>query len=177
MQRNAVGAVVRHTAVVVIAISAGMLAGFPTAADVGAHPRGHSIYMTAVEFRGSTSTDKLAPPSIDPSKLSQGYTYKAPGKADPLAPRRWEVGRFQFRPSFVTAYLDDSFILAVFIADVDHHDAQLTDPDVEGVIAKATWDRARHYTKFFQVDKVGDYHLECGIHRPSMTATIRVLPH
>src|SRR5262245_65555511 len=90
MQRNAVGAVVRHTAVVVIAISAGMLAGFPTAADVGAQPRGHSIYMTAVEFRGSTTTDKLAPPPIDPPKLSQGYTYKAPGQADPLAPRRWE---------------------------------------------------------------------------------------
>ena len=136
MQWHAVGAVVRHTAVV-IAISAGMLAGFPTAADVGAQSRGHSIYMTAVEFRGSTSTDKLAPPSIDPSKLSQGYTYKAPGQADPLVPQRWEVGTFQFSPSY----------------------------------------RGREYTKFFQVDKVGDYHLECGIHKPSMTATIMVLTH
>jgi len=99
MQWHAVGAVVRHAAIV-SGISAGMLAGFPTAADVGAQPRGHSIYMTAVEFRGSTSTDKLAPPSIDPTKLSQGYTYKAPGQADPLAPRRWEVGTFQFCPSF-----------------------------------------------------------------------------
>src|SRR5262249_4172185 len=92
--------------------------------------------MTAVEFRGSTSTDKLAPPSIDPSKLSQGYTYKAPGKADPLAPRRWEVGTFQFSPSFVTAYLDDSIMLSVFIADGDHHDVQLTDPEGRVVIAR-----------------------------------------
>ncbi len=176
MQWHAIGAVARH-ATIVTGISAGMLTGFPTAADVGAQPRGHSIYMTAVEFRGSTSVDKLAPPSIDPSKLSQGYTYKAPGQADSLAPRRWEVGSFQFSPSFVTAYLDDSIMLSVFIADGDHHDVQLTDPDGRVVIAKATWDRGREYTKFFQVDKVGDYHLECGIHRPSMTATIMVLPH
>src|SRR5207245_5081730 len=65
MQWHAIGAVARHAAIVT-GISAGMLTGFPTAADVGAQPRGHSIYMTAVEFRGSTSTDKLAPPSIDP---------------------------------------------------------------------------------------------------------------
>jgi len=68
MQWHGIGAVARHAAIVT-GISAGMLTGFPTAADVGAQPRGHSIYMTA-EFRGSTSTDKLAPPSIDPSKLS-----------------------------------------------------------------------------------------------------------
>src|SRR5215475_8281146 len=97
MQCRAFGAAAKHAAIVT-GISAGMLTGFPTAADVGAQPRGHSIYMTAVEFRGSTSTDKLAPPSTDPSKLSQGYTYKAPGQADPLTPRRWEIGTFQFSP-------------------------------------------------------------------------------
>ena len=43
--------------------------------------------------------------------------------------------------------------------------------------AKATWDRGHEYTKFFQVEKVGDYHLECVLHRPSMTATIMVLAH
>ena len=68
MQWHGIGAVARHAAIVT-GISAGMLTGFPTAADVGAQPRGHSFYMTAVEFRGSTSTDKLAPPSIDPLTL------------------------------------------------------------------------------------------------------------
>ena len=80
MQWHAVGAVVRHTAVVT-AISAGMLTGFPTAADVGAQPRGHSIYMTAVEFRGSTSTDKLAPPAVD-----RGRPIRAPLGAGKSAP-------------------------------------------------------------------------------------------
>jgi len=45
----------------------------------------HSIYITAVEFRGSTTTDKLAPPPVDPTKLSHGYVYKRPGQADPAA--------------------------------------------------------------------------------------------
>ena len=30
----------------------------------------HAIYMTAVEFKGSTITDKLAPPQVDPAKLA-----------------------------------------------------------------------------------------------------------
>jgi plastocyanin len=154
-----------------------VLRAFAGAGDAGAQPRGHSIYMTAVEFKGTTTSDKVAPPSIDPSRLSHGYTYKAPGQADQATAQRWEVASYQFAPSFVTAYQGDSIMLSVFIASGDHHDVQLTDPDGQVVIAKATWDRGREYTKFFQVEKVGDYHLECGLHKPSMTATIMVLPH
>ena len=154
-----------------------MVVAFAASGDVGAQPRGHSIYMTAVEFRGSTTSDKLGPPAVDPSKLSHGYGYRAPGQAERSAPQRWEVGSYQFSPSFVTAYQDDSIMLSVFIANGDHHEVRLTDPDGQVVLEKASWDQGREYTKFFQVEKVGDYHLECGIHKPSLTATIMVLPH
>jgi len=137
---------------------------------------GHSIYLTAVEFKGSTTAETLAPPTIDPSKLSHGYAYKGPGQADPSAPQRWEVASYQFSPAFMTVYQGDSIMLSVFIVNGDHHDVTLTDPDGQVVIAKATWDRGREYTEFFQVQKVGEYHLECELHRPSMTATIMVLP-
>jgi len=40
----------------------------------------HAIYMTAVEFKGSTTTDKLAPPQVDPTKLSHGYAKKGPAR-------------------------------------------------------------------------------------------------
>jgi hypothetical protein len=62
----------------------------------------HAIYMTAVEFKGFTTADKLAAPDVDPTKLSHGYAYKAPGQADPAARARWEVENYQFSPSFMT---------------------------------------------------------------------------
>lgn len=176
MRWHVTGAAARRMAIVT-SIGSAMLIALVGGRDVGAQQRGHSIYMTAVEFKGTTTSDKVTPPSIDPSRLSHGYTYNAPGQADPSAPQRWEVASYQFSPSFVTAYQGDSIMLSVFIANGDHHDVQLTDPDGRVVIAKATWDRGHEYTKFFQVEKVGDYHLECVLHRPSMTATIMVLAH
>jgi len=46
----------------------------------------HAFYMTAVEFKGSTTTDRLGPPRVDPTKLSHGYVFKAPGQ-EPLGIR------------------------------------------------------------------------------------------
>ena len=57
-----------------------------------------------------------------------------------------------------------------------HHEVWLTRPDGQVVIDRDTWDRGHEYTKFFQVQKAGEYHRECRIHKPSMTATIVVLP-
>ena len=120
----------------------------------------HAIYLTAVEFKGSTTTDKLAPPQVDPTKLSHGYAYKGPGQADPAARERWEVATYQFSPSFMTVQQNDSIMLSVFIANGDHHEVELTDPDGESIIAKAAWDRGREYTAFFQTRKVGTYRLD-----------------
>ena len=138
--------------------------------------KSHAIYMTAVEFKGSTTTDKVAPPLIEPANISRGYAYKGPGQADPSAPQRWEVASYQFSPAFVTVQQGDSIMLSVFIANGDHHEVRLTDPDDEAIITKATWDRGREYTAFFEARKLGKYLLTCGTHAPSMTATILVLP-
>jgi len=139
-------------------------------------PRGHSMYITAVEFKGSTTTEKLGPPSVDPSKMSRGYTYAAPGRADPSAPQRWEVTSYQFSPAFATVQQDDSIMLSVFVVNGDHHAVQLVDPDGEPILDKATWYQGREYTSFFQARKLGTYRLECATHAPSMTAMILVLP-
>jgi len=76
----------------------------------------------------------------------------------------------------MTVQQNDSIMLSVFIANGDHHEVELTDPDGESIIAKAAWDRGREYTAFFQTRKVGTYRLECAVHRPSMSAEIVVLP-
>ena len=68
-----------------------MLSGVLAAQDVRAQrgtSKSHAIYMTAVEFKGSTTTDKIAPPPIEPANISRGYAYKGPGQVDPSAPQR-----------------------------------------------------------------------------------------
>jgi hypothetical protein len=46
--------------------------------------------MNAVEYKGSTTTEKLAPPQVNPATLSKGYVYKGPGEADKTAPQKNE---------------------------------------------------------------------------------------
>src|SRR2546429_9435477 len=108
--------------------------------------------------------------------MSHGYAYKGPGQADPSAPQRWEVASYQFSPAFVTVQQNDSIMLSVFIANGDHHEVELTDPDGESIIAKAAWERGREYTAFFQTRKGVSYRLERAVHTPSMSAEICVLP-
>jgi plastocyanin len=139
-------------------------------------PTVHAIYLTAVEFKGSTTTGKLMPPDASPALWSRGYVYRKPGEADPSAPDRWEVASYQFSPAFVTVQQGDSVMLRVFIANGDHHEVRLTDPDGQTIMNPSRWDRGREYAVFVQTQKAGSYRLECKSHAPSMTATIMVLP-
>lgn len=45
-------------------------------------PATHPIFMSAVEIKGSTTAEQLAPPAVNPTDLSKGYGFKAPGEAD-----------------------------------------------------------------------------------------------
>jgi plastocyanin len=133
------------------------------------------IYISAVEFKGSTTTDKVPAPRENPGQHLRGYTYKGPGDADPAIPQKWEVASYHFSPAFVAVQQGDTIVLSVFVVNGDHHQVQLTGPDGKVLIDKVTWDRGREYSAFFLADKVGVYHLSCGTHAPSMTATIMVL--
>ncbi len=139
-------------------------------------PATRQIFITAVEFKGSTTADKVAPPSVDPNSLSRGYAYKGPGEADKTAPQRWEVASYQFSPGFVTVHQGDTVALTVFVANGDHHEVQVTAPDGRVLVPKSTWDRGREYRASFVAEKPGTYRLNCLTHAPTMTATILVLP-
>ena len=58
--------------------------------------------MNAVEYTGTTTTEKLAPPSVNPATLSKGYVSKGPGEADTTAPQQWEIDSDAFSPGFMT---------------------------------------------------------------------------
>ena len=71
-------------------------------------PSAHIIFMTVVELKGATTTDKLAPPPVNPNDLSKGYEFKSPGQADKSNPKKWEVSSYLFSPGFITVRQGDT---------------------------------------------------------------------
>ena len=161
-----------------VVLGALILSGALLAGDVGAQQAAttHTIFMNAVEFKGSTTTGKLAPPSANPAELSKGYVLKAPGEADKNAPDQWEVASYTFTPGFITVQKGDTVALSTFVVNGDKHEVAVLAPDGQAVVPKATWTRGQEYRVSFVADKVGTYHLSCSIHAPTMTASILVLP-
>lgn len=144
-------------------------------AQTGA-PTTYTIFMTALEIKGGTSTEKLAPPTVNPKDLSKGYEFKAPGEADKVDPKRWEVSSYRFDPSFVTVRQGDTLKVTVFVVNGDEHETWITDPDGREIVPKRVWNRGREYQVSFVADKVGSYQLTCSSHAPTMAATFLVLP-
>jgi len=139
-------------------------------------PTAHTIFMTAIELKGSTTTDKLAPPPVNPKDLSKGYDYKPPAQADKNDPKKWEVSSYRFDPGFVTVLQDDTVKLTVFVVNGDEHEVRVADPDGRDVIGITKWNRGREYNVSFVAKKLGSYQLICSAHAPTMTATVLVLP-
>jgi len=136
----------------------------------------HTIFMTAIEVKGTTSTERLAPPPVDPANLSKGYGFKPPGEADARAPQRWEVWSYLFSPSFVTVQQGDTVTLVVFVVNGDQHEVGLQAPDGSIVAPRKTLERGHEYRLAFTAKLAGTYHFSCAIHAPTMAASILVLP-
>jgi plastocyanin len=136
----------------------------------------HTIFMNAVEYKGSTSTEKLAPPAVSPATLSKGYVLKPPGEADKTAPQVWEIDSYALTPGFVTVQQGDTVTLQVLVVNGDTHEVGVLGPDGQVVVPKATWNRGTEYRVSFVAEKVGTYKLSCDTHAPTMTANLLVLP-
>lgn len=136
----------------------------------------HTIFMNAVEIKGSTTTEKLPVPPVDPANLSKGYGFKAPGEADPNAPRQWEVSSYLFTPGFVTVRRGDTVTLNIFVVNGDEHEVRLLAPNGKVVAPKAALNRGQEYRFTFVAEQTGTYQLRCSTHAPTMTASILVLP-
>jgi plastocyanin len=135
-----------------------------------------TIFMNAVEYKGSTSTEKLAPPVVNPATLSKGYVLKAPGEADKTAPQVWEIDSYALTPGFVTVQQGDTVTLQVLVVNGDKHEVGVLAPDGQVVVPKATWTRGVEYRVSFVAEKLGTYKLSCETHAPTMSANILVLP-
>jgi len=131
--------------------------------------------VSLIEIKGSTTTDKLEAPDVDPHSQSLGYGYAAPGDFDSANPASWQVSTYLFSPSALTAVKGDTITLRLFVVNGNAHTVWLEAPDGTKV-QEVTMNRGREYTMGFTADQAGYYTLLCETHGPTMQAKILVLP-
>jgi hypothetical protein len=133
------------------------------------------IEVTGFEVKGTTSTDDLAAPEIDPETLSAGYGYSAPG-FDDENPTNWRVASYMWNAGDMTAFQGDSMSLHVFILNGNEHNVWVEAPDGSKVVQDIEMNRGRTYDLDFEATQAGVYQLVCSTHAPTMTADIVVIP-
>lgn len=133
------------------------------------------IEVTGFEVKGTTNTDDLAVPEVDPETLSTGYGYKAPG-FDDENPNNWRVASYMWTPGNMIAFQGDSIDLHTFILNGNSHNVWVEAPDGTKVVEDIEMNRGRAYTLEFDATEAGVYKLVCSTHGPTMTAEIVVIP-
>ena len=133
------------------------------------------IEVTGFEIKGTTNTEDLAVPEVDPSTLSDGYGYKAPG-FDEDNPTNWRVETYIWGPGNMTAFQGDKIDLHTFILNGNSHMVRVEGPDGSTVVEDIEMKRGRTYNLKFDATQAGVYKLICLTHAPTMTADIVVLP-
>jgi len=133
------------------------------------------IEVTGFEVKGTTNTDDLAVPDVDPKTLSAGYGYNAPGFDDD-SPNNWRVASYMWTPGNMIAFQGDSIDLHTFILNGNSHNVWVEDPDGTKVVDDTEMNRGRAYTLEFEATEAGVYKLVCSTHGPTMTAEIVVIP-
>ncbi len=133
-------------------------------ASIPGGPR--TIYLTAMEFKGSTEVSKEAFPA-DKLPEGGGYGLKAP-TGDPA---KWEVNSYAWSPgSFVVAEGDEVTLKIVGTNGAAHV------ANVQGHVEKFTVERGKLTTVSFTAGKPGIYNVVCNTHAPNMTGQMVVLP-
>jgi len=142
-------------------------------ASVG--PTDRLIEVTAFEVKGTTNTDDLAVPDVDPKTLSAGFGYNAPG-FDEDSPNNWRVASYMWTPGNMVAFQGDSIDLHTFVLNGNFHNVWVEDPDGTKVVQDIEMNRGRSYNLEFDATEAGVYKLVCSTHGPTMTAEIVVIP-
>lgn len=133
------------------------------------------IEVTGFEVKGTTNTNDLAVPEVDPETLSAGYGYDAPG-FDAEEPNDWRVASYMWTPGNMVAFQGDSIDLHTFILNGNSHSVSVESPDGSKLVETIEMNRGRTYNLEFEASEPGVYKLVCSTHGPTMTAEIVVIP-
>ena len=149
--------------------------GDDAAGDISVPPSDRLIEVTGFEVKGTTNTDDLAAPDVDPATLSAGFGYNAPG-FDDANPKNWRVASYMWTPGNMTAFQGDSIDLHTFILNGNSHNVRVEAPDGSTVVTDLEMNRGRDYNLEFEATQAGVYKLICTTHGPTMTADLVVIP-
>lgn len=126
-----------------------------------------TIYMNAIEYKGSATTEKEPLPT---KSLPSGGGY---GLTDlKTTPATWQVNAYAWAPETITVVEGDKVTLNVVgINGGSGHTAS-----IEGHVEKFVVKRGELTTVEFTAGKPGIYKIICATHAPSMVGHMVVLP-
>lgn len=136
----------------------------------GATPSDVTFDVELIEIKGAT--DGIPAPEPDPSTLSSGYGYKAPGEYDADNPDKWQVATYMFSPAAMTVVEGDEVTFRLFGINGDHHAMTVVGPDGSTVVNSFDMSRGQETMVTFTADQLGHYKFICSTHAPTMTADL-----
>lgn len=122
------------------------------------------VYMTALEYKGSTEVAKEAFPT-GAVPAGGGYVLKEPKDG------RWETSTYRWEPGTIVVYQGDDIELKIFGVNGAEHPGK-----IEGYNKTFSVKRGQLTTVAFKADRPGVFRILCDVHNPSMTGTLVVLP-
>jgi plastocyanin len=155
---------------IIVLVAVAALAVAACSAADAAEPSDVTFDVELVEIKGAT--DGITPPDVDPTSLSKGYGYKAPGDYDAENPDKFQVATYMFAPGAMGVVTGDNVTLRMFGVNGDEHQIFVQAPDGSTVVDLFTINRGRELTVAFEADQAGHYKLICTTHGPTMTADI-----
>jgi plastocyanin len=155
---------------IMVLVAFAALAAAACSSASAADPSDVTFDVELVEIKGAT--DGILPPDVDPTSLSKGYGYKAPGEYDAENPEKFQVATYMFAPGAMSVVSGDNVTLRMFGVNGDEHQIFVQAPDGSTVVDAFTINRGREVTVAFEADQAGHYKLICTTHGPTMTADI-----
>ena len=136
-----------------------------TSSTASADPTKRTIYVAAIEPKGSTTLDKEPFPT---AKLPAGGGY---GLKGPDKDGKWEVKTYHWLPSAIVVNQGDEVTLEILGVNGKEHHAV-----IEGYGVTFTVRRGQISLVNFKADTAGIFNIVCNVHRPAMTGQLVVLP-
>jgi len=147
-------------------LSSGCGGGSATKTSAAIPGGDRTIYLTALEYKGSAEVAKEPLPAAT-LPAGGGYVLKSPTGEPP----KWEVEAYAWAPASFTVAEGDSVTLQFVGINGSKHETEL-----QGHDQRVTVKRGEIATMKFTAGEPGVYTLICKTHAPNMTAQMVVLP-
>lgn len=131
----------------------------------GLQPTTRTIYMEAIEPKGSATVDKEPFPTASLPE-GGGYALKQPDDSG-----KWEVETYTWNPDQIVVTEGDTVNLEILGVNGARHEAF-----IEGYVDSFVVERGKLTSLTFVADTPGVFKIVCTTHQPSMTAELVVLP-